>query len=380
LSPKETNNKFVYMRKIPVAQPDLSGNEVKYLTSAIVKEGKVSSAGKYIDRLEAMAAKNFGRKFALSCSSGTAALHLALLALGIGPGDEVIVPAFTFAATAAVVVHCGAKPVFIDSNKDDWTLDIKELDKKLTKKTKAVIPVDIYGMPCDYDYLAGWCKKNNLFLIEDAAEAHGASYNGKPVGSFGEISCFSFYGNKILTSGEGGVCLTNKQELYEKMAMYRGHGMRSRGVYEHEVVGYNYRMTNLEAAVGCAQFERFQKFLKVRKMNEMLYKKLLANRSSITFQRPNSKKAEPVCWLFSVLINKDVAAVRQKLSEKGIASRPLFKPLHLQKPFQAYGENGNFPNARYIYEHGISLPSSTMLTEDQIGFICNNFKRILADE
>ncbi|MFH0852550.1 MAG: DegT/DnrJ/EryC1/StrS aminotransferase family protein [bacterium] len=368
------------MKKIPVAAPDLSGNEVKYLIDAIKNEGRVSSAGKYIDRFEVLAAKNFGRKFALSCSSGTTALHLALLALGIGPGDEVIVPVFTFAAPAAVVIHCGAKLVFVDINKNDWNLDVKELDKKLTKRTKALIAVDTYGMPCDYDYIVHWCKAHKIFLIEDAAESHGAFFGGKPVGNFGEVSCFSFYGNKILTTGEGGVCLSDSQELYEKMAILKNHGMRSRGVYDHEVVGYNYRMTNLQAAVGCAQFERFQKFLKARKTMKLLYEKLLANCPSITFQLSNDKKAEAVCWLFSVLINKDIDAVRQKLSEKGVASRPFFKPLHLQKPFQPYAMNQKFPNAEYAYQHGISLPSSTLLTEKQVSFICRNFKRVLADE
>jgi len=364
------------MKKIPIAEPDLSGKEKEYLLDALLNEKKISASGKYLDKFEALGKKYFQRKFSLSCTSGTTALHLALLALEIGPGDEVIVPVLTFAATAAVVVHCGAKPVFVDCNKDDWTLDIEELDKKLTKKTKAVIAVDLYGMPCDYDYLINWCKKNKIFLIEDAAEAHGAYYNGKPVGSFGDISCFSFYGNKILTTGEGGMCLTDDLRLYQKMKIFKNHGMKRKGLYEHEVVGYNYRLTNIQAAIGCAQFERFKEFLRKRKKIESLYKSLLSNLDFIYFRNYNKKRVRPACWLFSILIKRNINKAKEILSQGGIDTRRFFKPLHLQNAYRVFSKKQKFPNAEYLYKYGISLPTSVKLNEKDIKYISNIIKKL----
>ncbi len=365
------------MKKIPIADPDLSGKEKEYVLDALLKEGRVSSSGKYVDKFEILAAEHFTRKYALSCCNGTAALHLALRALGVGPGDEVIVPVLTFASPAAVVVHCGAKPVFIDCNLNDWTIDVKELDKKLTKKTKAVIAVDLYGIPCDYDYIVKWCKKNKIFLIEDAAEAHGAHYDEKPVGSFGDISCFSFYGNKILTTGEGGICLTDNQKLYQKMKIFKNHGMKSAGVYEHEVIGYNYRLTNLQAAVGCAQFERFQEFLRKRKKLESLYRKFLGDADYISFQNYDKKKIQPACWLFNVLIKKNINETRKIFAQKGIETRRFFKPLHMQRAYKIFCSGEKFPNAEYLYNHGISLPAHVKLTERDIKYICSILRKII---
>jgi len=363
--------------KIPVARPDLSGKEAVYVLDAIKNEGRISSSGKYLDRFEEYGRKFFKRKHALSCSNGTTALHLALLGLEIGPGDEVIVPVLTFTATAAAVVHAGAKPVFIDCNLEDWTIDIKQLDKKLTPKTKAVISVDLFGMPCNYEYLENWCKKNKVFLIEDAAEAHGAYYKGKPTGSFGQVSCFSFYGNKIITTGEGGLCLTDDQKIYERMKVFKNHGMKSAGVYESEVIGYNYRLTNVQAAIGCAQFERFKEFLAKRKKTEELYKKLLSDYQGIVYQKYDENKIKPACWLFSLLFSdKKMEYVRQELLKKGIETRTLFKPFHWQEGYRPYITQQQFPNAEYIYEHGVSLPTFNQLTDSQIKYICAAIKNL----
>lgn len=358
------------MKKIQVAEPDLSGNEKKYLLDALLKEGRISAGGKYVDKFENIAKRVFRRKYGLSCSNGTSALHLALLALELGPADEVIVPVLTFAATAAVVRYCGAKPVFVDVKLDDWTLDIGQLNKKLTPKTKALIAVDLYGMPCDYDELEKWCSKNKIMLIEDAAEAHGARYKNQPIGSFGKISCFSFYGNKVLTTGEGGLCLTDDAKLYKAMKVYRNHGMKKGGIYEHDVVGYNYRMTNLQAAVGCAQFERFNTFLKKRDKISSLYKKYLSQNNNFSFQKYDAAKKQPICWLFSLLSQTDPNKLRKKLFDQGIDTRPFLRPMHLQKAYREFCDGEKFPNADIIYRHGLTLPTSVKMIENDIKRIC----------
>lgn len=362
--------------KIPVAEPDLSGNEAKYTLEAIEKEGRVSCSGKYIERFENFGKEYFQREYAVSCSNGTAALHLALQSLDLKAGDEVIVPAFTFASVASSVLHCGAKPVFVDVSSENWNLNVAELDKKITEKTKTLIVVDSYGMPCDYDFLVSWCKKNKLFLIEDAAEAHGARFKGRPAGSFGDISCFSFYGNKIITSGEGGMCLTDNESFYKKMMIFKNHGRRGTGIYDHEVAGYNYRLTNVQAAIGCAQFERFEEFLAKRRKIAGWYQKYLAG-APVTFQSYDENEMTPVCWLFSMLIENDPQELSKKLAQAGIETRLLFKPLYYQKPFEVYAKKQKFPVADYIHAHGLSLPSSVKLTEKQVKFICENINKFI---
>jgi len=369
------------MKKIFVAEPVLDGNEAKYVLDAITEEGHISSFGKYINKFEQKMAASFQRKFASSCSNGTTALHLALLALNVGLGDEVILPSMTFAACAAVVVHCGATPVFIDSNIDDWTLDINQLDSKLTPKTKAVIAVDLYGLPADYEYLEKWCKKNKVYLIEDAAEAHGARFMDSPVGSFGSVSCFSFYGNKVLTTGEGGICLTDDKEIHERIGIFKNHGTKP-GInrserYEHSVAGFNFRLTNLQAAVGCAQLERMNKFLSKRDKINAWYHKYLGGIKEITFQKFDSKKIKPVCWLFSCLVKKDVEKIMDELAGKGVESRPFFKPLHLQGPYKKYCAGQKFPVAEYLWKYGLTLPTSVKLEEKEIKYICDCLKKEL---
>ena len=369
------------MKKIFVANPIFDGNEVKYVLDALTEEGHISSFGEYIDKFEREAATLFGRKFASSCSNGTTALHLALLALGVGPGNEVVVPSMTFAACAAVVVHCGATPVFIDSNINDWTLDVNQLDTKLTSKTKAVIAVDLYGVPADYGHLTDWCKKNKVYLIEDAAEAHGARFSGRPVGSFGAVSCFSFYGNKVLTTGEGGICLTDDKNIHERIGIFKSHGTKPginrRERYEHSVAGFNFRLTNLQAAVGCAQLERMNEFLAKREKINTWYHKYLNGIKEISFQKFNSKKAQPVCWLFSCLVEKDIEKIMDGLAEKGIESRPFFVPLHLQPPYKKYCVRQKFPVAERLWKYGLTLPTSVKLEEEDIKYVCDCLKNLL---
>ncbi|MBP7992033.1 MAG: DegT/DnrJ/EryC1/StrS aminotransferase family protein [Candidatus Magasanikbacteria bacterium] len=365
--------------RIPVAEPTLTGREAEYVVDAIINENRISSSGKYLDQFEKYGRDYFQREFALSCSNGTVALELALRALKIGPGDEVIVPTFTFAATAATVLHVGATPVFIDSNQNDWNLDCSKLEAAYTSKTKAIIAVDIYGLPCDYEVIESWCKEKGIYLIEDAAESHGAEYKGRRVGSFGDISCFSFYGNKIITTGEGGMCLTNNPEWHEAMRVLKNHGMPTPGVYEYEMAGYNYRLTNLQAAVGCAQFERIEEFLKIRREHEALYRSLLSS-APVTFPAFDSNVSRSACWFVSILLSEESKNLALHLAEKGIETRPFFTPMHAQKPYAHLSVGQEFPVAMSIARHGISLPSSPNLKDSEIEFICLEIQNYLKDK
>jgi perosamine synthetase len=363
-------------KKIPVAEPDFSGNESAYVQDALLVERRVSSSGKYLDRFEKEFGAYCGREYALTTSNGTTALHLALLALGVGPGDEVIVPSFTFAATAAVVCQAGATPIFIDAKREDWTLDEEQLESIRTPRTKALITVDVYGTPCNYDFIEVWCKEHKIFLVEDAAEAHGAVYKGKRVGGFGDVSCFSFFGNKIITTGEGGMCLTDDPDLHERMRVLRNHGMRTPGVYDHDIVGYNYRMTNLQAAVGCAQLERIGEFIARRKEHDALYRSLFSGFSGITFQ-PIPETVEASFWFFNILTDRNVEELRTALKERGIETRPLFKPLSDQKAYQHFAEGQTFRVARELFARGITLPSSPLLSQGDIEHVVSCVKKIL---
>ncbi|NQU99168.1 MAG: DegT/DnrJ/EryC1/StrS aminotransferase family protein, partial [Parcubacteria group bacterium] len=240
---------------IQVSKPSLGREELNNVMEAI-KSSWISSKGKFITEFEENFAEYCGVKYGIATANGTVALHLALKALKISKGDEVIVPDLTFIATANVVTYCNAKPIFIDSNPDYWCIDPEKIEEKITTKTKAIIPVHLYGHPCDMDAITKIAKKYGLYVIEDAAEAHGAGYKGKKVGSFGDISCFSFYGNKIITTGEGGMCLTNNQKLAERMKILRDHGMSPDKRYWYDVIGFNYRMTNIQAAIGVAQLKK----------------------------------------------------------------------------------------------------------------------------
>lgn len=367
------NEKF-----IPIAEPDLSGKEAAFVIDAITSEKRISSSGKYLDKFEADFSAFCSRRFGLACSNGTTALHLALLALGIGPGDEVLLPALTFSATAAAVCHVGAKPVFVDVKASDWLIDEAKLIEKLTEKTKAVIAVDLYGLPCNYDFLTIWCKDKGLYLIEDAAEAHGAKYRGRRTGSFGDISCFSFYGNKVITTGEGGMCLTDDEKLYEKMKVLKNHGMKAAGDYNHEVAGYNYRLTNVQAAIGCAQMEKIDQILDKREKNHTLYRQHLSDVPELVFAHYDNQQVQPVRWLISFLVPGNVDIIREELKARNIDSRKFFSPLPQQPAYARLAQNNeDFPVSRRLYEQGLSLPSSPLLTEEEIAYICQELKAIL---
>lgn len=351
---------------LPVAEPLLGDKELQYV-SECVSAGWISSAGKFVPRFEQMVADFCRVKYAVSASSGTTALHLALLALGIGPGDEVIVPTLTFIATANAVAYTGAKPVFIDSEPDTWNIDPRQIKAAITPKTKAIIPVHLYGHPADMDPILEIGGKYKLTVIEDAAEAQGAEYKNKIVGSIGNAGILSFYGNKIITTGEGGMVVTNSADTAEKVRILRDHGMCRDRRYWHTVLGYNYRMTNMQAAIGVAQMEKVEHILKARKIISQMYNEGLRSIPGI-YLPPAAKWASNVCWLYTILVDKNKFGISrdelaEKLHKEGIETRPVFPPVHTQP---IYNTGQNLPVSQYLSQTGMSLPSAVGMQEKDI--------------
>lgn len=362
------DEEFKSMKMIPIAEPSLGEEELKSVTEAI-KSGWISSKGKFVHEFEEGFARYCGVKWGIATSSGTTALHLALVALGIGPDDEVIVPTLTFIATANVVRYNGAKPIFVDSHPDYWCLDPEKIEGAITPRTRAIIPVHLYGHPCDMDAIMDIARRRNLYIIEDAAEANGAEYKGKKVGSFGDIACFSFYGNKIITTGEGGMCLTNDTKLAEKMRILRDHGMNPTKRYWHDIIGFNYRMTNMQAAVGVAQLEKLDKFIEKKRQIARWYGEGLRDlaEKGLIKLHPEMPWAKCSYWMYSILIEDGFGMSRdesmERFAEKGIETRPLFYPIHIMPP---YRNNDCFPVAEEIARKGINLPSGVGLTRQTI--------------
>jgi perosamine synthetase len=361
---------------IPIAEPSLGEEELKNVIEA-VKSGWISSRGKFIEEFERNFSNYCDRKYGVATSNGTVALHLALKTLGIGKGDQVIIPDLTFVAVANAVTYCNAKPVFVDSHPDYWCINPEKIEEKITPKTKAIIPVHLYGHPCDMDSIMKIAEERDLYVIEDAAEAHGAEYKGKKVGSFGDISCFSFYGNKIITTGEGGMCLTNNEELAEKMRILRDHGMDPNKRYWYDVIGFNYRMTNLQAAVGVAQLNKLDEFVEKKMQIARWYEnelKELAEEEMITLH-PEMPWAKCVYWMYSILAEDKIGMSRdnlmRKLEEKGIDTRPFFYPVHVMPP---YKNNKKFPVAEEIAREGVNLPSGVNLTKENVERIVNEIR------
>lgn len=360
----------------PVAEPKFGDAELRYVSECVLT-GWVSSAGKFVTRFEEQFSEFCETKFAVSSSSGTTALHLSLLALGIGPGDEVIVPSFTFISTANAVTFTGAKPVFVDSEPSTWNINPVEIKKAITPKTKAIIPVHVYGHPASIDPIFDIAREYNLPVVEDAAEAHGALYKGKKVGSFGDMGMFSFYGNKIITTGEGGMIVTDNKDLAEKMRVFRDHGMDPKRRYWHSVLGYNYRMTNIQAALGVAQMERIDQIVEQKRRNAALYAKGLQDIPGITLP-PEAAWAKNVYWLYSILIDEDEFGMsskelRSQLKERGIETRPLFPPVH-QQPI--YNTGQSLSVCEMLSRCGLSLPSSVNLNGDEIERITGEIRNL----
>jgi len=353
---------------IPVASPIVGEKELSYVTEAVLS-GWISSQGKYIGLFEQMFASFCRVKHAVAVSNGTVALHLALTALGIGSGDEVIVPALTFIATANAVRYCHADPVFVDIHRGNWNINPDLIEEAITPKTKAIIPVHLYGQPCDMERIKKIADQHHLWVVEDAAEAHGAEYQGCRVGSIGHVGCFSFYGNKIITTGEGGMVITNDDMIAEKLGILRDHGMNPSRRYWHEVVGFNYRMTNMQAAIGVAQMERCKQIMEAK---ERVQKRYDAHINFDYFEQPKTLSgAQPVCWLYTLLVkNAKEQSARDNLIKYlkllDIDSRPVFYPLPAMPPYYDEKWKKKFPVALHIAECGFSLPSSTDLDEKTI--------------
>ena len=342
---------------LPVAQPMLSEKALQYVSECVLT-GWISSAGKFVGRFEHMMADFVGTRHAVATSSGTTALHLAMLAAGIGPGDEVIVPTLTFIATANAVTYTGAKPVFVDSEEETWNLDPVLVEKAITSRTKAIIPVHLYGHPADMEPLLDLARRHGLAVIEDAAEAHGARWRGRRVGGLGDIGIFSFYGNKIVTTGEGGMLVTNDPDLADRARVLRDHGMRPERRYWHPVLGYNYRLTNLQAAVGVAQMENIGPILETRRKLADGYIRAMAGVRGL-IHPPHADWAEPVCWLYSIVVQPDRFGCSRDqlmaaLKNADIDSRAFFPCIHRQP---IYGNGQSLRVAENLSQNGLSLPS-----------------------
>ncbi len=361
---------------IPVAIPDLKGKEFEYLTDAFISTW-ISSAGTYINRFENEFAAYCGTEYGVAVSNGTVALHLALKALDIGYGDEVIVPDLTFAATINAVLHANATPVIVDIEQDSWCISPEEVRKALSPKTKAIIPVHLYGQVCNMDEIMKIAQEYNLFVIEDCAEAHGAEFDHEKVGSFGDIGCFSFFGNKVITTGEGGMCITKNAELNERMRVLRDHGMSKTKRYWHDVIGYNYRMTNLQAAIGVAQLERIESILKDRKELEMLYRKRLKYLSNITFQTNDLDKRNKITWFVNILLGKGRNEVIEEMKNKGIDARPFFYPLSTMPMYKKFIFSNK--NALRISEMGINLPTNSFVNISVIDKIKHIIEKVQSE-
>lgn len=354
---------------IPIARPELNGNELEYLTDAFMSTW-ISSTGKYVDKFEEKFSSYCGTAYGIAVSNGTTALHLALVALGIKEGDEVIVPDLTFAATINAVLYTGATPVIVDIEEDSWCIDPKEIEKAISHRTKAIVPVHLYGQPCEMDRIMEIATRNNLYVIEDCAEAHGAEFNGKKVGSFGQVGCFSFYANKVITTGEGGMCLTNDAQLNEKMRVLRDHGMSKQHKYYHTMVGYNYRMTNMQAAIGVAQLERIQDLLRWRCKLEEDYRAAIKDIEGIEMQRNDLPNRKKITWLISALMPEEKReSFIEEMKDKGIDIRPFFIPLSEMEIYKKY----SFSNAvsRRVSRQGINFPTLNAVTKNTIELIAH---------
>jgi perosamine synthetase len=357
--------------KIPIYQPSLSGNEKNYVNECL-ESTWISSKGKFISLFEEGFARYTGVKHAVTVNNGTAALHLALVVLGIGPGDEVIVPTLTYIATVNAVAYTGATPVFADSLAETWQINPEEVKKKITARTRAVIAVHLYGHPCDMESLANICKEHDLFLIEDCAEAIGARYNGKNAGTFGDISTYSFFGNKTITTGEGGMVITNNETLYDRTVHFKGQGLAKHRQYWHDVIGFNYRMTNICAAIGLAQLEQVADFLARKRQIAEWYQEEFCD-TDIIFHSETANTTHAY-WMCSILIRDPARrdALREYLAIQGIETRPLFYPVHTMPMYSK-----NFQKlavAENLGWRGINLPSYPDLDFEQVKFICSCIK------
>jgi perosamine synthetase len=364
---------------IPLCVPEIRGNEWKYIRECL-DTNWVSSAGAFVDRFENEFARYLNVKKAVVTMNGTSALELALRTLNIGVGDEVIVSSMTFISPVNTVKYVGAEPVFVDVCRDTWVMDADKVEELITPRTKAILPVHIYGHPVDMDKIMDIANRYNLYVIEDATESLAAEYKEKKVGSIGHIGCFSFNGNKLITTGAGGMLVTDDEKLGER-AEYLSTQTKTilhNGGFYHEEIGYNFRMPNLLAAMGCAQLESINEYSSIKKNNANLYNKLLSDVNGITLP-VERKDVKNIYWLYSVLVEENYPISRDdlilKLRENGIQSRPFFMPVHKMPPYKEC-RTGDMSVTDDIAKRGINLPSSVGLNEDEIRQVCDVIKKL----
>lgn len=368
------------MKEIPVAVPDLTGNEERYVCEAI-RSSWISSTGPFLNRFEAEFAELCGTESAVAICNGTVALHLALLALDVRPGDEVLVPSLTYIATANAVRYVGAEPVFVDVDPATWCIDPRKVEAAITRRTRGMIPVHLYGHPADMDALNHLAAVHGLWVVEDAAEAHLARYKGRRVGSFGRLATFSFYGNKIFTSGEGGAITVSDRNLEVRIRTLRGQGVDPSRRYFFPVTGYNFRLTNVAAAFLCAQLERAEQIIGRRREVYAAYDRELRGIPGLGFQ-PIADWAEPAPWLYCITVDPLVAKVDRDglmaaLGAEGIDTRPFFVPMHLLPPFreQSTGRGDQLPETERLGAIGLNLPTYAGLTDDDVHRISQVIRR-----
>ena len=364
-------------RIIPVCEPALGGNEAKYVMECL-ETNWISSAGKFITAFEEAFAAACQTQYAVACANGTVALHLALAAMDIGPGDEVILPTFTMIATINAVTYTGATPVLVDSEPRTWNMDINQVADKITSRTRAIIPMHTYGHPVDMAPLMELAEKHDLWVLEDAAEAHGATYRGQKVGSLGHAAAFSFYANKNITTGEGGMITTDNRQLADLCRNLRDHAFSPERHFWHKYLGFNYRMTNLQAAVGLAQVERMDELVAARRRNAARYTERLASIPGIT-PPPEAPDCTNVYWMYAVLVEDEFGLTRDELRRflagEGIETRTFFIPLHFQPIYYQAFKGQRFPVAENLCKRGFYYPSASSLTRREIDYIVDATRR-----
>ena len=355
---------------IPVNEPIFIGRE-KYYLQQCIDTGWISSEGPFVKKFEVAFSKSVGCNYGIAVSNGSAAIEVALAALNVGPGDEVIIPSFTIISCVLAVIRLGAKPVLVDCDPLTWNMDVNQVSDKLTEKTKVIMAVHIYGLPVDIDPLLLLAEEKGIYVIEDSAEAHGLHYKGRACGSMGVIGTFSFYANKLITTGEGGMVVTNDAELAERCRSLRNLCFRKDRRFVHDEMGWNYRLTNLQAAIGLAQMEHIDEFIAIKRRNGSLYTKLLSNVESLQLPLDRTQHSENIYWVYGVVIRDDVPLdakiVMDRLAASGIGTRPFFWPMHEQPVFKKMGlfNNQAFPVAEKIARRGFYLPSGLALTSQQ---------------
>ncbi len=370
------------MEPIPVNEPCLDGTERQYLIECI-ETGWISSEGPFVRRFEEGFAMKVGRQYGIAVSSGSAALDVAVAALQIGVGDEVILPSFTIISCAAAIVRAGAVPVVVDCCPHTWNMDVSQIESKITSNTKAILVVHIYGLPVDMDPVIALAEKHSLHIIEDAAEAHGQTYKGLPCGSFGTLSIFSFYSNKNITTGEGGMIVTNDESLAEHSRSLRNLCFQPHQRFVHEEWGWNYRMSNLQAALGMAQMERLEEFVRRKRHMGERYSKLLSEVESLELPVRKTDHAENIYWVFGVVLKDDVPfeakEAMRRLGQYKIGVRPFFWPMHEQPVMKKMGlfVSESCPVAERIARRGFYIPSGLALTDEQMERVAETLKTIL---